>query len=96
MWWCGLTVQQSGGDRVVEAVAAVAAVAAGNLIIVGALQRGEVRRRTLVQLPFQDPTHGVAPPTGHFRCWYVQNVRNVSHAARRIFIRDDNLCSINS
>lgn len=71
---CGLTVQQSGGDGVVEAVAAVAAVAAGDLIVVGALQGGEVRARTLVQLPLQDPTHGAAPPTGHFRCWYVENV----------------------
>lgn len=74
MWWCGLTVQQSGGDGVVEAVAAVAAVAAGDLIVVGALQGGEVRARTLVQLPLQDPAHGAAPPAGHCRCWYVQNV----------------------
>lgn len=40
---CNLTVQQSGRDGVVEAVAAVTAVAAGDLVVVGALQRGQVR-----------------------------------------------------
>ena len=47
----------------VETVAAVAAVAAGNLIVVRTLQ-GEVRGGTLLKLPLQDPAHHLAPPTG--------------------------------
>lgn len=47
----------------VETITAVAAVAAGNLIIIGALQ-GQVRGRALLKLPLQDPAHRVAPPTG--------------------------------
>lgn len=47
----------------VETIAAVAAVAAGNLVIVRPLQ-GQVRGRTVLKLPLQDPTHHVAPPTG--------------------------------
>ena len=63
LWPCDLTVQQSRGDRMVQTITAVAAVAAGNLIIIGALQ-GQVRGRALLKLPFQDPAHRVAPPTG--------------------------------
>ncbi len=47
----------------VETITAVAAVAAGNLIIIRPLQ-GQIRGRPLLKLPLQDPTHGVAPPTG--------------------------------
>lgn len=64
VWSCALTVQQSGGDGVVETIAAVAAVATGNLIIIRTLQ-GEVRGRALLKLPLQDPTHPLAPPAGH-------------------------------
>lgn len=64
MWLCDLTVQQSRRDRVIETITAVAAVAAGNLIIIRTLQ-GEIRGRALLKLPLQDPTHHVAPPTGH-------------------------------
>lgn len=46
----------------VEAVAAVAAVAAGDVVI-GAPQ-GPVRGRGLLQLPLQDAAHRAAPLTG--------------------------------
>lgn len=63
-WSCELTVQQSRGDGMVQAVAAVAAVAAGDLIVIRALQ-GQVRGRALLELPLQDAAHRVAPPAGH-------------------------------
>lgn len=44
----------------VQTVAAVAAVAAGNLVVIGQVGGG-----ALLQLPLQDPAHSVAPPTGH-------------------------------
>lgn len=61
---CDLTVQQSGGNRMVETITAVAAVAAGNLIIIRPLQ-GQIRGGSLLELPLQDPTHHVVPPTGY-------------------------------
>ena len=57
-----LTVQQPGGDGLVETVTAVAAVAAGDLIV-RPLQ-GQIGGRALLKLPLQDPTHHVAPLTG--------------------------------
>lgn len=47
----------------VEAVAAVAAVAAGHLVVIRALQH-QVGGGPLLQLPLQDPTHPVAAPSG--------------------------------
>ena len=58
-----LTVMAAGRDRVVEAVAAVAAVAAGHLVVMAALQ-GQVRGGLLLVPPLQDSTHPLAQPPG--------------------------------
>ena len=58
-----LTVMADGRDRVVEAVAAVAAVAAGHLVVMAALQ-GQVRGGVLLMPPLQDSAHPLAQPTG--------------------------------
>lgn len=55
-----LTIQDSRGHRMIQAIAAVAAVAAGNFVIFGPLQ-GQIRGGPLFELSLQDPAHRVTP-----------------------------------
>lgn len=48
----------------IQTIAAVAAVAAGNLVIFGPLQ-GQIRGGPLFELSLQDPAHRVAPSAVH-------------------------------